>query len=215
VSGGEVGGIYNSKENRIVIFKDIPKVIFHELMHMSSTIITENKRYCGFYNQIGRGINEGYTQYLTEKFFPEEFEKKEEEIYKLETNYAMKTAMLIGEDKMTELYFKANLHGLVEEISKYSNKKDTIEFINCIDKINTFSHSKNPFLIMKNEVIDSCMDYIFDFLVQAYSNKINSISGLTKEEKGKMIKEYEKEFYITERRYIESIENDQEKEKSR
>ena len=47
------------------------KNIYHELFHMaSSKFINKFKIYCGFrQNNIGRAINEGYTELLTYRYF--------------------------------------------------------------------------------------------------------------------------------------------------
>ena len=71
-------GFYHTEKNNITIHyydKKIPinieDTLKHELMHMASTRSTKVGLITGLEipDLIGEGLNEGYTQYLTDKYF--------------------------------------------------------------------------------------------------------------------------------------------------
>lgn len=180
ISAGTYNGITNKirldaqSENALYTFKQL---IFHELFHMSSSVRNKRGAYCGFehlyYNiefpqvsVLGFGINEGYTDLLTEKFFQETGIKIIEEdgsYYSINTNsvkyeiyseISRITESIIGEEKMISLYFQSNLKGLIDELSKYSKEQETMMFIYNLD----------------NNRIANCIKY----LNEIYLNKITS-----------------------------------------
>lgn len=119
-------GYYDSKENEIVIETDetehIKETMFHELLHMASN----NDTISGFSNKkIGRGLNEDYTEYLLKKYFSKKFN-----IYPRNVIFSLIEKM-VGEEKMEELYFKSDIKGLIDSLSKYcdEDKKEAIKII--------------------------------------------------------------------------------------
>ena len=62
-------GLYHSDNNIDLV---LDRAIYHELFHLaSSNGISQN---VGFLtDDVGRGLNEGYTQLMTERYFPGEF----------------------------------------------------------------------------------------------------------------------------------------------
>lgn len=137
-----VEGAYEPIENKIKLGKDnYYLTIFHELFHASSTIVDSksNTIFSGFEQinmdntyLIGEGINEGYTQYLTEKIFNNEEVLK---AYSYLVIIAMNVEKIIGKDKMQELYFSANLKGLIDCLLQYKSKEEIYKFINILDCI--------------------------------------------------------------------------------
>lgn len=78
IFGCKTAGQYIPEENTIELSENnYSLTIDHELFHASTTVIDKSTGmiYCGFQQitsknkQIGEGLNEGYTQYLTEKYF--------------------------------------------------------------------------------------------------------------------------------------------------
>lgn len=78
ILGSEIAGQYDPKNNTLELSKsNYSLTIDHELFHASTTVVdnTAGIIYCGFQQitsknkTIGEGLNEGYTQYLTEKYF--------------------------------------------------------------------------------------------------------------------------------------------------
>lgn len=136
----EVLGLYDVFNNIILLKKDsIYSSIFHELMHLSSSYIKNDTVYCGFSQKcydldnlinIGKGLNEGYTQYLTERYFNDQ---KIPHSYALHRYFAEKLEYIIGKEKMQKLYLNANLLGLIHEMTKYTNISEVEQFISSLD----------------------------------------------------------------------------------
>ena len=73
----EIMAIYFVDKNKLVIRKGNKKesTIYHELFHVASSIIDGNTYFVGFSQYtnkkgiIGKGLNEGYTELLTNRYF--------------------------------------------------------------------------------------------------------------------------------------------------
>lgn len=135
-------GIYNTNKNKLTVINEksteISNIICHELLHMASTIETKVSTFVGFHQKnkttkkdIGVALNEGYTEYLNKKYFNSNLETA----YENEIAIAEKIEFIIGKDKMQELYFTANLNGLIEELSKYTTIENAIGIIKELDKV--------------------------------------------------------------------------------
>lgn len=135
-------GSYNTSKNKLIVINkesdNITNVIFHELLRMASTIEIKTRTFTGFHQKnkinskdIGVAINEGYTEYLNKKYFNSSLETT----YENEVDIAEKIEFIIGKDKMQELYFTANLNGLIEELSNYTTSENAIDIIKNLDKI--------------------------------------------------------------------------------
>ena len=202
----QASGIYNTFSNSILISysllqKYTKETFFHELLHLSSTFTNNGLAYSGFsqwkhFYKIGEGLNEGYTQLLTERLCRETASMK---TYKEEVKIATALEMIIGKDKMYELYFDANLPGLIEEIGKYSTKEEATKFIMNVDFINDHKieceHSNRNHRMLQKTYKD-----IYGLLFKIYTKK-------KKEEyESKIIKE--EEFIDDIINYIEYLELD-------
>ncbi len=117
--------------------------IFHELLH-ASTYDENNidnsglsKRISG--HTIGHRLNEGYTEYLTNKYFSNDPTDK---YYYEEQRYAENIERIIGKEVMLEAYFTGNLYKVIESLNPYID--DSFEFILDSER----------FLIKPNEVLD-------------------------------------------------------------
>ena len=135
-------GSYNTNRNRLTVLNKkcdkISSIICHELLYMASTIESHNTTFVGFLQEnkatkktLGIALNEGYTEYLNKKYFNSTLETT----YENEIAIAEKIEFIIGKDKMQELYFTANLNGLIEELSKYTTNENAISIIKDLDKI--------------------------------------------------------------------------------
>lgn len=155
---GKAGG-YCQKKNVIVTIntskypKTVQKyidqeqmhsILNHELLHLSSSARYEktnvfSKMNSGFFQysigqiEIGRGINEGYTELLNKRYFGE---KGYIVAYEYEMLITKIIELIIGKEKMENFYFNANLNGLIQELSKYSDTESVKEFILDVDLIN-------------------------------------------------------------------------------
>ncbi len=165
-----LGAIYRFYKNEIHLVKKDFSYLYHELLHMASCyhgdIIYLGLRKNEFEN-IGDGINEGYTQLLAERYFP-----NVTKTYLIETKLARALEVIIG-DKMTSLYFNADYKGLIKELSKYASIEKIKEFISNFD----FIYANIP--SGKKDIIYSELMAVNWFLIETYYNKLD---GMNKEE---------------------------------
>ena len=188
------GGHYNCLTNSVTIDETSIKIsIFHELMHMASSVKTPEGIYSGFSqkiftDEIGSGINEGYTQLLTERLFPDSVQS-EFVVYPFEIVAAKLVEELIGEEKMRHLYFGANLQGLVQELSQFASVEEVKMFIANMDTINKHLYFRNPLVLEEKLFVQNAMYGVNEFLMKAHQKRIDSIEGLTEEQKIEMLEE--------------------------
>lgn len=132
-----VAAFYHPTENylQLFTFESYIHSLFHELLHLSSrrkigkialvgfAQLTSNKKTVGVY------LNEGYTEYLNQKYIS----KKELRHYNEARIFAQGIEKIVGSKKMEELYFDADLLGLINELGKYYPKEEVVKLINKID----------------------------------------------------------------------------------
>ena len=82
-----------------------------------------NIEYCGFQirlldinGEIGRGLNEGYTELLSERYF------NVSATYWFERVFAIQLEKIVGEDFLKENYFNHNLQAIRDKLAEYSSK---------------------------------------------------------------------------------------------
>ena len=133
---------YDCEKNTIIIKKNKinDNSFYHELFHMASNAsekkIVRNGFYLGQYNlNIGLGINEGYTEYLTRKYFGK---LDNSYTYEFEVTIAKNIENIIGNYKMESLYLRAQLKGLIDELSLYSDNDDIMSFIENVDFVHYY-----------------------------------------------------------------------------
>lgn len=154
--------------------KFLKNVLFHELLHMSSTVCTNNNKFSGFSQNlincsIGNALTEGYTECLLYRFFSENAIGGN--AYKYEKLIAKAVESIIGFDKMSSFYFRADLFGLLNELSKYSSFEDAKQFIINLDNINRIIGLN----VTIKERIDKLKNISYDmnvFLISSYINKL-------------------------------------------
>lgn len=191
---GVKSGSYRASSNSIVIRDARSKsTIFHELMHMASTVKTDDIAYVGFKQRmngemIGQGINEGYTQYLTEKFFPE-YISTTTISYPIETHFAGLVEEIVTEDTMIDMFFRADLKDLIIELSKYSSIKEAGNFIRQMDVINKYKSKELMFVEVKPELQEIIFE-LNDFLIITYYNKLKATRGLSTKERDYKLSEF-------------------------
>ena len=131
-----LNGVYFTGSNEIKLSKNSKATFFHELFHMATAFKRSNVNYCGFLqysdknNLVGNGINEGYTNLLVEHYFGLKTKS-----YKNEVKIVRQIEDIIGREKMEQLYFKADLQGLIYELSKYSSLDKVLNLIQTVDYI--------------------------------------------------------------------------------
>lgn len=149
-------GAYDHINNKLYFIKNnFKEAINHELFHLSSTDFDSPNESSGFSIDVnGRtfceGINEGYTDLLTQRYFGEDIEDS----YCNEAKLANNLEKIIGKRKMEKLYLNADVFSLIKLLKKYYD----------IDEI-------EQFLIN----VDVLYLYDFDCLSEDEANKINQI----------------------------------------
>lgn len=177
ISNGRTAGAYDPEKNTIELSKNnYSLTIDHELFHASSTIVDEatGMIYCGFQQitnknqKIGEGLNEGYTQYLTEKYFGNK--RPLLYAYTYEKRIAEIMEIIIGQEQMQTLYFNANLKGLIDCLKQYHSEEEVYKFINTLDFLN--KHIQDKYLLpSSNEIILNGIKFINSFLIQTILRK--------------------------------------------
>lgn len=173
------GGIYSCKKNKINYCRFTS--IYHELFHMASAVFDNEKKlgYTGFKQgyyifgnrmkgiNIGYGINEGYTELLTRRYFGEKHKMLKS--YNFEIGIVEKLEKIVGQDEMKRLYLNANLMGLIENLKQYASDEDILNFINGVDLVS--AHFSDLFLL-NNKKMKTSLINIYTFLLHAYITKL-------------------------------------------
>lgn len=154
---------------------NINHILAHELLHASTSSGARNRRYSGFcqcmleikkLKILGNGINEGYTELLTRRLFGYEHTS-----YNYEVAVAEMVELIVGKEKMQDLYFNLDLNGLINALGKYSDKNKTKQFILNLDTINSLSQHKG------NDDLRHTLSQLYNqnsaFLYEAFQNKTN------------------------------------------
>ena len=180
------GGTISFKMDEFTCYEE--EAIEHELLHMATGTYNHIKRieYCGFdlinYKKkyrIGRGINEGYTDLLTNRYFGAKIG------YQIEALLSHNLELLIGHNTMEKLYFNMDIYGLIDEISKYSNYVNACDFIHNLDKL-SFKLTKLKSEEEIKEIRDlylKTVTFLFYCLYNKYSNngKLDILINNTKQ----------------------------------
>ena len=117
--------------------------IYHELFHMTSCQYGN----VGFHNNYlnsGIGINEGFTELLTRKYFGC---SENDCSYLVETSVASVLSSIIGEEKMTKLYMEGNYFGLLIALDTYLDPVNLSDFFHKLDRF-TFLTSKSSVIFI-------------------------------------------------------------------
>ena len=186
----EVGG-YNTLTNHITISNI--NALYHELFHVATTIFTKDSEICGFYQYnktlddgIGSGLNEGYTQLLTERYFIKENKKIDSYCYEIGAASALEE--IIGKEKMQSYYMNANLKGIINELSNYHSTKEIFKFINRLDFICNNRYKTNLSSFRQNKIIEY-IKYCDNFLLKAYITKLKA-ENLSQQELNQKLSNY-------------------------
>lgn len=165
-------GSYNANNRIIRLRKGTEnEALEHELLHVASSLKQDNVFYKGFYQKngiidIGSGLNEGYTQLLAERYFS--FSRNNDinrNCYLIEKRYAKIIENIVGKNIMQNLYFKADLKGLVMELNKYADINEIFTFLTNLDLYKTISFENVD--ILENKL--KCMN---NFVIKTYMKKV-------------------------------------------
>lgn len=181
-----VAGSYLPKQNKIKILKYFEDyVIYHELFHMASTIYDKQNKIIfsgfaqyssNFIKKFGVGLNEGYTEVLSERYFyKNDYASKQ---YKLCMFYSKKLEEIIGQYNMTSAYLSADLPKLIKELMKYDTKENIVKFISNLDFIlNHINGLYNPMIFSKSYIEQKLkikLSEIENSLIKWYIKKLNN-----------------------------------------
>jgi len=175
----EYEGVYSLKNNKIVYQNWCSTVLGHELFHMASSIKIDDKEFIGFMQTndngdigIGVGLNEGYTQMLTERYV----EKEDYPRYPLTQFFVKKIEDIVGKENIEKMYFKADLEGLVSFLEKYNTRNNVLRFINMLDIVTTYEKIYNSDMVDKKLIqyfFKKAFKDMSNFLFCTLMNKIN------------------------------------------
>jgi len=145
----------------------------HELLHMSSSIVDNENRvsFSGFCqvtdnNEIGIALDDAYTEILAFRYFNLNTDYMS---YDYEIIITSLIEDIIGKDKMTTLYFNANLYDFVNELEKYNSRDNIIKFLDDLDSIYVLRDQRSGY---KKDMI-YYHNEISNFIVGTYQNKLN------------------------------------------
>lgn len=170
----EIMAIYFVDKNKLVIRKGNKKesTIYHELFHVASSIIDGNTYFIGFSQytskkgMIGKGLNEGYTELLTNRYF-----NSNDKSYQFEMKCAYLLEQIVGKQQMENLYLKADLFNLKNTISEYTTEENFTTFLTNLDIINDTTYSSLYYYYYKEDTLNRYRDILI-FLVETYSKKL-------------------------------------------
>lgn len=168
------GGEYAWHNNVIYIREDylskVENIIFHELFHMASY---NRFKACGGFQDfmLYRGINEGYTQLLSEKYFS--FATND---YSVEKAIAKLLECIIDSTLIEKFYSTANPKGLLNEISKYNgNDLNKARFL--LKKIDDYQKIINLPSKEFNEKSEECCKIIKSIMIDLIEMFINKLKN--------------------------------------
>lgn len=173
----KIHGQYYPETKEIVIYKGAKETtIYHELFHMASSTYKKGKSYSGFHQEylldhvsLGKGLNEGYTELLSRRFFSHY--SYVPDAYEYQVFIAEKLEQIIGEEKMQSLYLNSNLKGLIDNLKQYVSEEEIMKFISNTDFIVNHMDDKKLQLFIKN-MIGNCLKSINRFIIICYSKKL-------------------------------------------
>lgn len=200
---------------------------YHELLHLSTTKIDNKAIRIGFqYNDFAVGLNEGYTELLTKRYFSK-LGKKDFNAYIHFKWFSNMLEEIIGKDIFEDLYFNSNIVELIIEIEKYISREKIFNLIEDMDLLfnsesELYDYEKR-FLYLKEQLdsneIDNYYDINRELLNRIYNTFIEinenkeKITGNKSDfkEKNSKIKndyDYEEELY---RKYFKDEKNSSKK----
>lgn len=164
-----VTGTYDVKKNEVELRDcSFGSPMYHELFHLSSSVIQNKIRFSGFsQDSLGNGINEGYTQLLTERYFPNDTDVNT--VYPIQKRIMQAIEMIIGQKTMGQLYLQANLKGFIENMKSYASEEAIMKFVSDVDFISDYLI--NPKVVpFKKNLLHKAFNSISEFLIKVIVN---------------------------------------------
>ncbi len=169
-------GTYDCNKNKIRFRKDS---LNHEFFHMCSTNYDSSYVTCGFSldldkKSIGDGINEGYTDLLTARYFNEDISNS----YLIESKFAANLERIIGRETMEKLYMNGDFIGFIKCLTQFYTIDEIEKFLLEFDIVSLYS---DEYLSEDGEnKINSLVENCICFLIKGYS-KVLANSRLSSE----------------------------------
>lgn len=169
----KIAGEYLVKENEIHLYVNRGQrtTLTHELLHLSSSYVNQKREHyqIGFYQEnptlvLGDALNEGYTEYLTNKLFHLGYNSSD---YLYESIIAMLVEEVLGEQKMQKLYFTGDLYNLINNLCQYTTIDNIKKFLFLTDYV-----LNNRYKITREKASIESISYINQFLLEVYTNKL-------------------------------------------
>lgn len=179
-----LSGIFNGSSYHSALKNYIEYIgkndLFHELFHMASASYKDGIYYDGlsqYYfiyspnkklrkSDIGDGINEGYTQLLTDRYFNKGRKSK---TYSKEITCAKCVEKIVGKEELRNCYFTNDLQGLIDRLAVYSGPEKAKQFIIDLDTI----HKEDNKIVTRNRgKVQKALDSVKEFLATTYMNKL-------------------------------------------
>lgn len=134
-------GTYSSSRNEIKCVNE--EAFGHELLHTASSIYDPETEisYCGFKQskkdaEIGRGLNEGYTELLAARLYNK---KNKVTAYNKEVKIAKLFEFFFDDPKeMENYYFNHDLPSFIYHMEQYAPRKEIINLLVDIDGISRY-----------------------------------------------------------------------------
>lgn len=165
-----IGGLYDSKTNKIIIYNKSNCTIYHELFHMAGQVLDEPNR-GGFHSHgLGLGLDELYTDYMVRKYFDEPHPLDGTTYFEKRMSWAENLDKIVGKEEMEKCYLMANLNQLLVHLNEKTS--ETNVFIANLDYL--YSKYGRPSNlgseIICNDVVKE-VDKFFDNLLLLEKNK--------------------------------------------
>lgn len=133
----DTNGCYEIDLNKIKIYQE-DDTIYHELLHLACNNRKNDNKIIGFDHHtikdkyilsFGVGLNEIYTEILTNRLFGKEINDP--------TSKTIKLVLLLEQliEDLPSLYLNSDLYELVIKLSKYTSINESLDFIYNIDRL--------------------------------------------------------------------------------
>lgn len=180
--GKKFSGQYTGYNNSIRVFpkmhkdtESIEDTMTHELLHMASGGMDSNFWLLGFQKhdrvrniEIGRGLNEGFTEFLNMVYFS----KKERYHYYRLTGLANKIGAIVGPRNMEKFYFSNDLDGLVNSLEKYTTRDKAVELILKMDSIYKIPNNRK-FIKYREKLAHEARVDVANIALEKYKQEYN------------------------------------------
>lgn len=133
----DTNGCYEIDLNKIKIYQE-DDTIYHELLHLACNNRKNDNKIIGFDHHtikdkyilsFGVGLNEIYTEILTNRLFGKEINES--------TSKTIKLVLLLEQliEDLPSLYLNSDLYELVIKLSKYTSINESLDFIYNVDRL--------------------------------------------------------------------------------